>query len=85
MSRAGRGPGPGPKRRQGRESWVLRSLSKGLGIWWATEGAGEESVTLPPGLPRCSPLRPYFLQAPQSSGFCPAEPSHVSVHGCVLA
>lgn len=56
-----------------------------LGISWASGAGEEESVTVLPGLLPVVPSDPTFLQCPLSSGFCPSEPSHVSVDGCVLA
>lgn len=74
------------------ESGVLRSrcwagfgLSKGLGSGGAAEWFwGEESVTLLLGFLLAVLSDPTFLQSRLSSGSCPAEPSHVSVHGRVL-
>lgn len=61
--------------------WVLVS-ARAWGSGGLSGAGKEESVTLLPGLPPCSPLRPYFLQSPLGSGFCPAEPSHLFMAVC---
>lgn len=84
MSRAGSGSGS----ELGRGNLLLCRFWSQPGledlVGYLSDAGGEESVTLLPGLPPCGPLRPHFPAVSPSSGFCPAEPSHVSLHGRVL-
>lgn len=85
MSRAGSGPGP----ELGRGSLLLCRFWSQPGlrdlVGSLSDAGEEESVTLLLGFLPLVPSDPTFLQSPLSSGFCPAESSHVSLHGRVLA